>query len=99
VFLQPIDWGKNYNIITHHRHYQELVKEVTIVGLPTPSEATQASDFIYSLSPDFSKMQDDLRNNEIWVKTPSEELMMQLNYTLLQFQLYTTHPRSNLMLP
>ena len=31
------------------------------------------SDFIYSLSPDFSKMQADLRNNEIWVKTLSEE--------------------------
>jgi hypothetical protein len=73
VFLQPFHWGKDYNIITHHRHYQELVKEFAIVGLQTPSEATQASDFIYSLSPDFSKMQADLRNNEIWVKTLSEE--------------------------
>ena len=63
VFLQPYHWGKDYNIITHHRHYQELVKEFAIVGLQTPSEATQASDFIYSLSPDFSKMQADLRNN------------------------------------
>ena len=72
-FLQPFHWGKDYNIMIHHRLYQELVKEFTTVGLETPSEETQASDFIYSLNPDFSRMQADLRNNEIWIKTLSED--------------------------
>jgi len=53
VFLQAFYWGKDYNIISHHRNYQELVKDFAIVGLPIASEATQASDFIFSLSPDF----------------------------------------------
>ena len=74
VFLYLFHSGKDYIIITLHHRCQELVKEFTIVGLPTPSEATQASDFIYPLSPDFAKIRfgDDLRN-QIWMKTLSDE--------------------------
>ena len=63
-FLNPFIWTGSYNIFKYHQVYMDMIKEFELVGLDKPTEEQQAIDFLYSLSPEFTTMQAELRNNE-----------------------------------
>ena len=70
-FLNPFIWTGTYNIFKHHQVYMDMIKEFELVGLEKPTEEQQAIDFLYSLSPEFTTMQVELRNNENRVRYAS----------------------------
>lgn len=78
-FLHPFIWTKSYNIFKHHQQYVDLLKEHDIVQLHKPSDSQQAIDFLYSLSPEFTAMQVELRNNENRVKAMPSTTELQVN--------------------
>jgi len=63
-FLNPFIWTGTYNILKHHQVYMDMIKEFELVGLEKPTKEQQAIDFLYSLSPEFTTIQAELRNNE-----------------------------------
>ena len=58
----------------------DMIKEFELVGLDKPTEEQQAIDFLYSLSPEFTTMQAELRNNENRVRAMPATLLNLVNF-------------------